>query len=216
MSVFLLAFPALFSIVNPFGNTFTFMNATRNLDQAIKNRLARKVPFYGLLVINLSVYVGAYILTFFGISVPVLRVAGGIVISLTAWRNLKSESGTGESSESKGEPFTAERADSMAFYPLTFPLATGPGTISVAISLGTNRPQAFGEGQWLSFVLQIALASFLTCLVLAILYRHSHTLVKVLGKTGSAVIMRVMAFILLCIGLQILWGGISGLVTGLR
>lgn len=79
MPVFLLAFPALFSIVNPVGIAFVFLSATSRFSHSLRASLARWIAIYSFIIITASVYVGAYVLGFFGISVPVLRVAGGIV-----------------------------------------------------------------------------------------------------------------------------------------
>ena len=90
MSFFLLAFPALFSIVNPLGGAFIFLSATEHFHSTLRARLARWIAIYSFIIITASFYVGAYVLTFFGVSVPVLRVAGGIVITLAAWKILNA------------------------------------------------------------------------------------------------------------------------------
>ena len=88
---FLLAFPALFSVVNPIGGAFLFLSLTRHLPRSERAHLARWVTFHSFFVLLGSLYVGAYVLSFFGISLPVLRVAGGIVIALTGWKLLNAQ-----------------------------------------------------------------------------------------------------------------------------
>jgi multiple antibiotic resistance protein len=104
----------------------------------------------------------------------------------------------------------------MAFYPLTMPLTTGPGTISVAVSLGTNRPRQFGEGQVLWFMAQVTLATILICAIIYLLYRYADGISRRIGATGTAVVMRLSAFLLFCIGIQIFWNGAAELLTGLQ
>ena len=105
-------------------------------------------------------------------------------------------------------------AGRMAFYPLTMPLTTGPGTIAVAVSLGTNRPR--GEGQFLWFMLQMTLATLLLCAIIYLLYRYADGISRKIGPTGTAVIMRLSAFLLLCIGIQIFWNGAAELLASIH
>jgi len=216
MSFFLLAFPALFSIVNPFGGAFIFLGATERFHPSLRARLARWVAIYSFLIVNLSVYIGAYVLTFFGISVPVLRVAGGIVIALAAWRMLNDDDlESGSQPSSTDIHIDDSRVSRMAFYPLTMPLTTGPGTISVAVSLGASRPRAGGD-QLLWYMAQITLASVALCAIIYLLYRYSQRISNFIGPTGTSVIVRLSAFLLFCIGIQIFWNGAAELLQGLN
>ena len=216
MSFFLLAFPALFSIVNPFGGAFIFLGATERFHPSLRARLARWVAIYSFLIVNLSVYIGAYVLTFFGISVPVLRVVGGIVIALAAWRMLNDDDlESGSQPSSTDIHIDDSRVSRMAFYPLTMPLTTGPGTISVAVSLGASRPRAGGD-QLLWYMAQITLASVALCAIIYLLYRYSQRISNFIGPTGTSVIVRLSAFLLFCIGIQIFWNGAAELLQGLN
>jgi multiple antibiotic resistance protein len=94
----------------------------------------------------------------------------------------------------------------LAFYPLTMPLTTGPGTISVAISVGAERPNGFGEA-WLAFVFETVLAVALLCLAVYICYRNSARLAHWIGTTGTTIVVRLSAFLLFCIGIQVFWNG---------
>ena len=102
----------------------------------------------------------------------------------------------------------------MAFYPLTMPVTTGPGTISVAVSLGTNRPRAAAE--LLSFVVQSMLAIVLICALVYVLYRYSGPLSRLIGATGTVIVTRLSAFLLFCIGVQVFWNGAAELLTSVR
>jgi len=209
---FLLAFPALFSIVNPIGGGFIFLSATRRLPQEMRERLARWVAIHSFALLCASLYVGGFVLSFFGISIPVLRVAGGIVIAMAAWRMLNAEDDEKESFDiGRLEPGSASR---LAFYPLTMPLTAGPGTISVAIALGTSRPR--GIEHLPGFLLGSLFTTVVLCTTVYAIYRYSERISRVVGPTGTSIVMRLSAFLLLCIGIQVLWTGVAELVASLR
>ncbi len=207
----LLAFPALFSIINPFGGAFIFLAATREMSQPVRTRLARQVATYSFFLLNASMLIGAFVLRLFGISIPVLRVAGGIVIALSAWKMLNAGEDTGER-EAAVEEAGERDASHMAFFPLTMPVTTGPGTISVAIALATGSS---GERNLLAFVVQALLTTSLICILIYVLYKSSSRISRAVGATGTAIISRLSAFLLFCIGIQVLWTGIAGLVASL-
>lgn len=216
MSFVLLAFPALFSIVNPLGGAFIFLGATERFGAKLRNELAKWIAIYSFGIVTTSMYVGAYVLTFFGVSIPVLRAAGGIVIAAAAWRMLNApddeEPKTGD--EVVADLPATNTVRRMAFYPLTMPITTGPGTISVAVSLGTNRPRE--TEQLLSFVAQSLLAIVLICGLVYVLYRYSAPLSRLIGPTGTVIVTRVSAFLLFCIGVQVFWNGASELLMSVR
>ncbi len=208
LAFFLLAFPALFAIVNPLGGAFLFLSATRALAAGERERLARWVAIHSLVLLVASFFVGGYVLRFFGISMPVLRVAGGIVIAMTGWRLLNAEEDEAETHRVRlGDPSEAPRA---AFFPLTLPITVGPGSISIAVALGTSRPAQQGP---LAFVAGAAATTLLLCALIYGLYRFSDRVGRVIGPTGSAVLVRIAAFLLFCVGIQVLWTGASALLA---
>jgi multiple antibiotic resistance protein len=213
VSFFLLAFPALLSIVNPLGSAFIFLGAVEYLPAATREYLARRIAIYSFAILNTSLYVGGYVLEFVGISIPVLRVAGGLVIALSAWKLLNADD---SSHRKKAElaPLDAQDAERMAFYPLTMPITTGPGTISVAVSLGTNRPDHARD--FVLFLLAATLATGLIALLIYWLYRSSGRVSRALGSTGTTIIVRLSAFLLFCIGIQVLWLGAQELLRALQ
>ncbi len=210
-SFLLLAFPALFSIINPFGGAFIFLAATRHLSNPVRKKLARQVAIYSFATLAASMLIGAFVLRVFGISVPVLRVAGGIVIALSAWKLLNAEDASAERGEVLEEA-SARDADRMAFYPLTMPMTTGPGTISVAIALGTGG--ASERNPLLSGVETLVTATVM-CLLIYVFYRSSSQISRAVGATGTAIIARLSSFLLFCIGIQVMWTGVAELVASL-
>ncbi|MDP9014016.1 MAG: MarC family NAAT transporter [Pseudomonadota bacterium] len=214
MATFLLAFGALISIVNPLSGAFIFFGATRELDVKTRSQVARWVAIYAFCIVTASLYVGAYVLHFFGISIPVLRVAGGIIVAMSGWRMLTEPDATGQRRSETPDPRSIDVSPSkLAFYPLTMPLTTGPGTISVAISIGAGRPSGFRPSlSLLEFFVETLAAVALLALLVYVSYRHSARLAEFIGSTGTTIVVRLSAFLLFCIGIQILWNGAAELL----
>jgi len=211
----LLAFTALFSIVNPLSGAFVFFGATQGMDARTRAQVSRWVAIYAFAIVTASLYVGAYVLEFFGISLPVLKVGGGIIVAMSGWRMLTGPDATEQRrSETANALRPSVESSRLAFYPLTMPLTTGPGTISVAISVGAGRPNGFGE-QWLSFVFETVLAVTLLCLAVYVFYRNSGRLAHAIGPTGTTIVVRLSAFLLFCIGIQVFWNGLEVLLASI-
>ena len=212
MTTFLLAFGALFSIVNPLSGAFIFFGATREIEPRARAQVSRWVAIFSFCIMSASLYIGAYVLGFFGVSIPVLRVAGGIVVAASGWRMLNQPDATEQRRSETPSPRSMDVSPSkLAFYPLTMPLTTGPGTISVAISLGANRPRGFHASTLEFFVETLAAVALLALLVYG-LYRYSARLAGLMGATGTSIVMRLSAFLLFCIGIQVLWNGAAELL----
>ena len=207
-----LVFAALLPIVNPLGAAPVFLAMTRYADDPTRAVLARKVTFNSFILLLASVFVGTYVLEFFGLSIPVVQVAGGLVVCSVAWDLLRGDA-TSKSSgtEAVRDP---DAVATEAFYPLTLPLTVGPGSISVAITIGANHPQTVRS--FVTAALSSLLGVILICITIYVCYRYSQRLSKWLGGAGTAVVVRLSAFILLCIGVQIMWNGVDALlgITG--
>jgi len=211
LAAFLLAFPALFSIVNPPGAAFIFNEVTFGLGHAAKTRLAGWVAFYSLLVMLVALWGGAYVLNFFGISLEALRIAGGAVVALRAWDMLNAPENQEARKTAQANSVADEDPESMAssaFFPLTMPFTTGPGTISVAITLGAGRPGG-DVGLWQFFLGCSAAAAAIAALVW-LAYRSADLLTSVMGSAARRAFSRITAFLLLCIGVQIMLSGVEG------
>jgi multiple antibiotic resistance protein len=211
LKFFLLAFPALFSIINPLGGAFVFLGATRGLSPSLRSHLARWVAIHSFLILTASLFVGAYVLGFFGISIPVLRVAGGIIIAVAGFRMLNQREDTEERQDALQEASTRD-ASRLAFYPLTLPITAGPGTISVAVALGTNKPRGL---EFLWFALSATVTAVVMCALIYLMYNYADRISRAIGPTGTTVIARLAAFILFCIGIQVLWSGVEDLLLDL-
>jgi multiple antibiotic resistance protein len=206
----LLIVGALFPIVNSPENVPIFLSLTSGLSAGSRAVLARKIAVYGFALLVVSVLIGSHILAFFGISLPVVQVGGGLVLTAAGWKLLNQADDEEGTAKSASKPPEAGYLSQRAFYPLTMPLTVGPGSISVAIAVGANR--AHGSGTfWI-----LPVATLLGCTVLAVtvylLYRFAESLGRILGETAMKIIIRLSSFILLCIGVQIAWNGASALL----
>ncbi|MES1257396.1 MAG: MarC family protein [Acidobacteriota bacterium] len=202
----LLIVGALFPIVNPLGGAPIFLTMTRDVSSDGRALLARKVATNGFILLLLAIFIGTHILAFFGISLPVVQVGGGLVVISTGWNLLKH---SGEEEPSRRRTSILE-ASKRAFYPLTLPLTVGPGSISVAITVGANRPQ--GSAMAFTDLVGASLGSALIALSIYLSYRFAGQIARALGETAMHVILRLSSFILLCIGVQIFWNGVSALL----
>ena len=204
----LLVFGALFPIVNPIGNTPIFLSLTRGLSDAGRAALSRMIAINGLLLILISIFVGTHILAFFGISLPVVQVGGGMIVISTGWSLLRQTSDEGQ--DRSAQPCHESDYTRQAFYPLTLPLTVGPGSISVAIAVGANRAKGL-EWRW-SLIAGMIIGSALIALSIYLSYRFAERIGRTLGDSAMDVIIRLSSFILVCIGVQIMWNGVSALL----
>jgi multiple antibiotic resistance protein len=157
------------------------------------------------------------VLEFFGITLPVVRVAGGLVVSVMGWKLLNESADPDTDGRQSAAPPPKSEPAPDAFYPLTMPLTVGPGSMTVAITLGSQRPQAAQSLGDLAVIGGGAIAGIAAIAVtIYVCYRFAENIETILGKTGTNVLVRLSAFILLCIGIEIIWAGVSDLVNSLR
>jgi multiple antibiotic resistance protein len=212
IGAFLLAFPALFSIVNPIGAALIFDQVTAGRSAEQRRRLARKIAFYSSIVLLVSLWLGGYVLNFFGISLGALRIAGGLVVAIRAW-GLLMQPATHEERKASAAAPVQDCDDEVAFFPLTIPLTTGPGTIAVAIALSSQRPSS-GIGT-LPFFGGMTVAALFVALLIWLCFRWSDRVMALLGAGGARVVSRLVAFLLLCVGVQIVVTGVTGVADAI-
>lgn len=205
----LLILSALFPIVNPLGGSPIFLALTHDYPTTARRALARKVAVNSFILLIASFMVGTYILHFFGISIPVVQVGGGLVVIANGWAmlNQKPEADRGHEVQKKVDLHDIFR---NAFYPLTLPLTVGPGSISVAITLGANLPRHLGPNLRATLATLIAAAAVAASIYLC--YGFADRLAAAVGESGMSIMLRLSSFLLLCIGVQIMWNGLSALM----
>lgn len=200
---YLLALPALFSIVNPIAMALIFSQVTAERSRDGKRDLARRIALYSAIIMLGALWGGAYILNLFGISLAALRIGGGLVVASSAWTLLNKPEQTEERKQEQASH--AEGADDVAFYPLTMPFTTGPGTIAVAIAIGSNLP--VGSPNAIPYALGASAAALTIAGIVLVAYSWADRLVALLGPAQARVVTRLSAFLLLCVGVQITLSG---------
>ncbi len=212
LNAFFLVYAALFPIVNPIADAPLFLGLTEFSTGAQRNALARQVAVNSFFLLIGSLFIGSHVLEFFGIGLPEVRIGGGLVVSAFGWKLLNAEPSADKPEMASAVPRTVPDA----FYPLTMPLTVGPGSISVAITLGSQRPKDAGLDQLMLSAGGAVAGALAIALTVYFSYRFAERVVRLLGPHGTQVVVRLSAFILLCIGIQILWSGWSELAGTLR
>ena len=204
-AAFLLTFAAPFPIVNPLEGAPLFYVLTRELPQERQHVLARQVAFNGLALLLGSMVLGPWLLVFFGIELPVVRIAGGLVVTSLGWKLLSQEQWSDHPSHQVPQDAMARAG---AFYPLTMPLTVGPGSMSVAVSIGSRKPvSGFSLTDFALYGVGAACGLVAVAISIYVAYRFAGNLSRFLGASGIEVLVRLSAFILMCIGIEFLWSG---------
>lgn len=196
----LTAFATIFSIVDPFAAAPVFLAITPNDTDAARRRMARLASIVCCAVLLVFTFSGNYIFSFFGITAPAFRVAGGVLLLVLALDMMRAKEGpTAQAPEEKQEGI--EKAD-VAITPLAVPLLAGPGAISTVVLLGS---QAKGVGQLSAVALAILLTSILSWAILA----NSVRLIRLIGQIGVRIVTRIMGLLLAGIGAQLILAGVK-------
>jgi multiple antibiotic resistance protein len=213
---FLVAFSALLPLINPLGSALVLYGLVGDAPVGVYRSLARKVAINNIVFLAVIELLGVTILNFFGISLPIVQLAGGIVIAAMGWTVLNERDARASSRNKREESEEADAAqehnfEDEAFYPFTFPITSGPGTLVALITV-----TAHNSSHELSKNILSHLGVFLAIVVLSLLvffcYRYAPKLTQAIPPSTAHGILRVVAFILLCIGVQIAWNGLSTLI----
>jgi len=204
---FLMAFTALFVIVNPIGNVMVFLSLTEDRGFDEKKRIAKKTAIFGSLVLLIFAIFGDFILSFFQITVDSLRVIGGILILAIAMDMMQGRKPRAK--HTPEEVKESDERDDISFFPLAVPMLAGPGAITTAIVLmKTAEP--------IPFKVIVLISIILTFLITGILFRMSEQIHRVLGVTGSMVITRLMGLVLGAIAVQFITLGLWNIYLALQ
>lgn len=202
----LLVFATLFPIVNPVGMAPIFASMTFSYSREIRRTMSMRIAINGIVLLVASVFIGSYILEFFGISIAAVQLGGGLVVTVSGWHILNRHNDVAERTNDAPQP-TSEIL-SKAFYPLTLPLTVGPGSIAVAITLGSNS-HSETHLELILTSLAAVIGSVLIGLSIYLSYAYADNLESFLGSTGTSILIRLSAFIVLCIGIQIMFNGLE-------
>jgi multiple antibiotic resistance protein len=206
---FLLVVGSLLPIVNPLGSAPIFLTLTHGSDEATRQKLAVHVAINSFILLFGSMVFGTLVLKLFGLSVPVVQVAGGAVLCALGWNLLNKD----QPAPADAEPVPGEVMIARAFYPLTLPLTVDPGAIAVAITVGANH--AHGVERVIIAIIASILGLGLIAFTVWLAYHSAERVARWLGHSRVMVVLRLSAFIVLCIGVEITWNGIKALAPEL-
>ena len=205
----LASFVTLLPIVNPIGNTPVFLAITESKTPQERHQIAQKVALYVFITLAIFLLLGGGILRFFGISLNVVRIAGGIVVFHAAWGMLNSD----ETMTTKEHQESRQKED-VAFFPMTMPLLAGPGAIAVTLGLSARAGEQTSLHLLFSLLATLAAIIALVILVYCCL-RASDWLFELLGETGTRTLTRIFGFLILAVGVQLLLSGLAGWIKTL-
>ena len=217
-SQFGIAFSALLPLVNPLGSALVFYGLVGAAPPEVYRHLARRIAINTVLFLLVIELIGAALLSFFGVSLPIVEVAGGLVLASMGWSLLNKKGAAAHQQEKEEQARTSdsdiEELNRKTFYPLTFPITAGPGCIVIMLTLtahaSTHRlvSDLFGH-------LGILIAVVVLCVFVYLAYAYAPLITRKISPQTAHGIVRVIAFLLLCIGVQITWNGVSSLVLTL-
>lgn len=205
---------ALFPVVNPIGASFIVSPFFVGLSKADRRFAVKRIALYVLVFCTVILLIGHYILALFGITVPVVQVAGGIMICKFGWDMLSATPTEGEVEESQTtDPVIRfKELRNKLFYPIVFPTTVGAGTISVIFTLSAHSESVQNTNYFVN-VGAIFIAILITSFAVYLFFNNASRVVKFLGTRNEQIVKRIMAFLIFCVGLQIAVGGISNLIT---
>ncbi len=216
---FLIAFSALLPLINPLGSALVFLGLVGDAPPEVYRSLARRIAINNIIFLAIIELLGSAILNFFGISLPIVQLAGGIVIAAIGWSVL-NEKDANASAESRQKESEVRKdngnllLDQKAFYPFTFPVTSGPGTLVAMLTLTAHSSDHNLTRNILGHV-GIFLAVIVISALVYLCYGYAPKITTAISPSTAHGILRVVAFILLCIGVQIAWNGLSALLTSL-
>jgi multiple antibiotic resistance protein len=201
-----IAFLSLFPVVDPVGSAFIIDPLLSGLDLKQRKKAAKTIALYCFAICVANALIGSWILRLFGISIPVVQLAGGLMICHMGWLLL-----TDAVVKGKKEIAQPDNRDNILFYPVAFPMTTGAGTISVILTLSVHENERDVFAHFMNLG-ALFIAILLICLVIYICYANAPRLIQRIGRRGEQIVDRISAFLVFCVGIQIAWTGIRSLI----
>ena len=207
------AFSALLPVINPIGSAVIFLGFVEDVDHGTRKVLARRIAVNTFVLLGIVLIAGTQVLHFFGISLPIVQIAGGFVLSSMGWKILNREDA--DTTATPRSPISATNVNDKVFYPFTFPLTAGPGCIVVVLTLSAHALKLTLLETVLAHVgMLIGIA--LVGLIIYLCYAYADKIVAKFPATIAQGIVRVLSFVLVCIGAEITWHGVESLIRSVR
>ena len=201
--VAVLTIATLMPLINPAGTAPIFLSLTNGETDHTRAVLSRRIARNTLITLDAALVGGSWVLVLFGLSLAEIRIAGGVLVIATAWHLMRTDQRPDAAIVALSRVETAEPLAHSSFYPLTFPVTIGPGSLSITVTLGTGAGTA-PVASLLGAIAGIAVVS----LAVYLCYRFSARAARMLGAAGTLVLLRMSAFILLAVGVKILGDGL--------
>ncbi|AWH89323.1 MarC family NAAT transporter [Limnobaculum parvum] len=203
----------LLPLTNPLTSVALFLSLSGDMSREERHHQAMMASFYVFLILVISFFCGELVMRLFGISIPGLRIAGGLIVAYIGFRMLfpPAHQPTPEKIEGEEAKVLKPTAQSIAFVPIAMPSTAGPGTIAMIISAASTWHQAGNYSAWVVYI-TVVLTAVILSLVLWGCLRSSDLIMKVVGKSGIEAISRVMGFLLVCMGIQFMINGVFELI----
>jgi multiple antibiotic resistance protein len=209
---FAIGFSALLPLINPLGSALVFLGFVGDAPASVYRDLARKIAISTTIFMLVIEVVGAGLLEFFGISLPVVQVAGGLVLASMGWRLLNGQQSESNPDRTAVGAANSSSVEQQVFYPLTFPVTVGPGCIVVMLTLTAHA--SVKSSVLANVVAHLGILAALVALSLTVYlcYRYAPKITARISPPTAHGILRIIAFVLLCIGVQITWNGVQTLL----
>ena len=215
---FALGVSALLPVVNPLGSALVFLGLVGIQPAAVYKSLARQIAINMILFFAVIELIGSYLLSFFGISMPIVQLAGGVVLAAIGWGVLNQsdeDSSKAADAQEGSKAMTPNNFESSTFYPLTFPITAGPGCLVVMLTLSAHTMEGGTLTDSVLARVGLMLAVVLLSVLVYVSYAYAPQITRRISPSTVNGILRVIAFILLCIGVQIAWNGLRSLLVPL-
>ena len=209
---------ALFHVVNPIGSGILFLNLTPEADNKLRRKIALKIALNSFALMTVILIAGVYLLKLFGITIPIVQMCGGLMILTMGWHALNKVDDTNESDNKmylKDSINVGSRYHNQAFYPFTFPFTVGPGTIAVTLTISAETIQNT-PGNDLFLYAGALIAILLIAVSIYISFSSANYLMGKVSEPMRKVIMKILSFVLLCIGGQIIMNGFTSFLRNLN
>jgi multiple antibiotic resistance protein len=204
----------LLPLANPLTTVALFLGLAGNMNSAERNRQSMMASIYVFAIMMVAYYAGQLVMSTFGISIPGLRIAGGLIVAFIGFRMLFPQQKAHESpeAESKSEELRDEPDANIAFVPLAMPSTAGPGTIAMIISSASTVKEGVNFSAWVVLVAPPLIFAAVALILWGSL-RSSGAIMRMVGKGGIEAISRLMGFLLVCMGVQFIINGVLEIIT---
>ena len=207
MELFIFLLAALFSVLNPIGTVPIFVGLTQDYTQKERSKVSMLTAINVFIILIISFFIGQYVLTFFGITITALRIAGGIIIASSGFSLLNGKFSKNRGIDKKVEEDIQMR-NSIALTPLAMPMLAGPGSISLLITF-------YQEHNTTNEIIFSSLAILIVSVLIFIILRSAHYLAKILGASGIVAISRIIGFLTIAIGIQYIISSVLSIIRGI-